>query len=150
MGTSANPLFGAPNAPGGGGPVYGGGTSTTNNPYLPAIPYGTTGQASGAAGNPYSTFLAYGAPAAPPSQVGTPATGGVGSVAGGGVSPTGIPQAGAPLNPAEQNSLNISLGKTYGQGLGGLIEQFLSSGAGYNPQVLQALVAQLQPTFEQN
>ncbi len=147
MGTSANPLFGNGNI---GMPPSYGGTSTTNNPYMPQIPY--AGSSSSGATNPYSTFPAYGSPYGTPGaapQVGTPATGPVGGVAGGGTNPTGIPQAGAPLNPGEQNSLNISLGKTFGKGLGGLIEQFLSSGAGYNPQVLQALVAQLQPQFQQ-
>jgi hypothetical protein len=149
MGSAANPLFGSPTVPGS-GPVYGGGTSTTNNPYMPAIPY--SGAPSSTAANPYSSFPAYGSPYGTPGatpQVGTPATGPVGGVAGGGTNPTGIPQAGGPLNPGESNSLNISLGKTYGKGLGGLIEQFLSGGAGYNPQVLQALVAQLQPQFQQ-
>jgi hypothetical protein len=148
MGSLASPLMipGAANPSGTNvsmpAPFSGAPTSVSGNnpnPYMPSV--GTT-TATGA--NPYAgSFGAYGFGGTPPTQTGT---------AGGSTAPTtptitGIGQTGQPLTPSQQNSLNISLGKDAGAGMGTLIEQFLNSGAGYNPQVLQQLIAQLQPQF---
>jgi hypothetical protein len=111
---------------------------TGTNPYMPGMnpaqnpnPY-----ASGSGG-----FSAYG--------FGAPG----GGTSGGGTVPTSpnipginIGNTGA-LNPSQTSALTSQLDKTYGKGMGALLQQFLSSGAGYNPQVLQQLFAQLQPQF---
>lgn len=41
--------------------------------------------------------------------------------------------------------LSGELNDAYGKGLGGLLQGFLSTGAGYNPAVAQALINQMQP-----
>jgi hypothetical protein len=53
-----------------------------------------------------------------------------------------------PMSQQQQDKLFKELDKTYGGGMASLIMKFLMGGAGYNPQVLQNLTAQLQPGFE--
>jgi hypothetical protein len=47
--------------------------------------------------------------------------------------------------PAVNQHLLDSLNKTYGSGVGDLLYGFLVNGAGYNPAVAQALIAQMAP-----
>lgn len=120
------------------------------NPYMPA-----TGSTTATQANPYAgSFGAYGFPGSPSTPA--PTTGAMTSTAGGGTAPTtptitgigGTSGTGtSSLTPSQQNSLNISLGKDASPGMSQLIQNFLNSGAGYNPQVLQQLIAQLQPQF---
>jgi hypothetical protein len=51
------------------------------------------------------------------------------------------------LSQHNQGELFKNLEKTYGAGVAQLMINFLQGGAGYNPQVLQNLIAQLQPQF---
>jgi hypothetical protein len=151
MGSLASPLMipGAANPSGTNvsmpAPFSGAPTQTNApNPYMPNVSPGSNPTSTA---NPYAgSFGAYGFPGSP-----APTSGAMTSTAGGSAPTTptitGIGQTGQPLTPSQQNSLNISLGKDAGAGMGTLIEQFLNSGAGYNPQVLQQLIAQLQPQF---
>jgi hypothetical protein len=105
--------------------------------------------------NPYAgSFGAYGFGGTPSTPA--PTGGAMTSTVGGGTAPTtptitgigGTSGTGtSSLTPSQQNSLNISLGKDASPGMSQLIQNFLNSGAGYNPQVLQQLIAQLQPQF---
>ena len=119
------------------------------NPYMPTMnpaqnpnPY-----ASGSGG-----FSAYGfVPSGATSTSGGGTSGG--GTSGGGTVPTSpnipginIGNIGS-LTPSQTSALASQMDKTYGKGMGALLTQFLSSGAGYNPQVLQQLFAQLQPQF---
>jgi hypothetical protein len=60
---------------------------------------------------------------------------------------------GGPLGLGEgatgMKTLQQNLDKVFGNGVGNAITQFLGSGAGYSPQILQQLFAQLQPGFAQ-
>jgi hypothetical protein len=57
---------------------------------------------------------------------------------------------GRPTGPAYQDELARSLQAAgYKGGTGTALAQFLSSGAGYNPAVANALIAALQPQFQQ-
>jgi hypothetical protein len=63
---------------------------------------------------------------------------------GGGGGPLGLGETFAGAQQLQHN-----LGKVFGSGVGDAITQFLMSGAGYSPQILQQLFAQLQPGFAQ-
>jgi hypothetical protein len=49
------------------------------------------------------------------------------------------------LTPTQQSQMLSSLSKTYGAGIAGQIMQFLQSGAGYNQQAVNNMLASLQP-----
>jgi hypothetical protein len=49
------------------------------------------------------------------------------------------------MTPAQQQSMLSSLSKTYGAGPAQAIMQFLQSGAGYNQQAVNNMLASLQP-----
>lgn len=121
---------------------------TSNNPYAVLSPNSPVP----ASGSPTSTFPAYGSPygstAVPgsvsPTSTGAPGSGIVGSGTGsGGTTP------GSPSSTYTNSNLLRNLQHTYGQGIGSSLYNFLNSGAGYNSQVLSAMVAQLQPQFTQ-
>ena len=52
------------------------------------------------------------------------------------------------INPADNAALLKNLQKMYGKGVGSTLYQFLVSGAGYNPNVVQAEIQQMQPQIE--
>ena len=162
MGTVANPLLmstipGATNPSGSPitQPIVGGSGagSTGQNPYMPQVPSSGSGSATN---NPLSPLPV---PTSGPTKTATaplPATGFPALNSPFGTSPgaPGTPGSspiqsglGGSLTPAQNTALARNLEKTYGQGIATLMMNFLNSGAGYNPQVLAALVAQLQPQF---
>jgi hypothetical protein len=132
-------------------------TGTTGNPYINTpVPGGANTPVSR---NPYDmNFSAYTPPVSSLPTIGGAPTpysavpGSPNTFTGGGV--TGAyGTMGGPLGLGESSqgfqSLQSTLDKTYGAGTGNALVQFLASGAGYSPQVLQQLFAQLQPGFEQ-
>jgi hypothetical protein len=156
MSALANPLMipGASNPSGSSismpAPFSGSTGVTQTNPYSSTVSPSTTG---GAAPNPYaSSFGAYGFTGQPSTTTPAPVGGTTNSTspliaAGTGQTPgaggTGSGSGSLTNNPA----LTRNLDKTFGAGIGGVLQQFLASGAGYNPQVLQQMIAQLQPGF---
>jgi hypothetical protein len=57
---------------------------------------------------------------------------------------------GFPTDPKGQQQLLNNLNQTYGHGMGTLLYNFLSSGAGFNQDAINNLIASLQPGFERN
>jgi hypothetical protein len=106
----------------------GGTNPSQHNPYVPATSTGG--------------FGAYGFPPGSSSTTGTPGSGSSSSTIPG-INVGNI----SDLSSGDMGSLLNKLDKTYGKGMGDLLAKFLSSGAGYNPQVLQQMFAQLQPGF---
>lgn len=157
MATGSMPLAGDPNSAAliglspsanlGGGPVggYGGfpGTPTTSiggggNPFLPT-PSGGTNMPSTT--NPAASFAAN-SPGGGVNVSGLDLTGLI--TGGGGSGAAGIPN---------WNWGDVSRGLSqagYKSGTADLLAQFIASGAGYNPQVAQALIAQMQPGVSRN
>jgi hypothetical protein len=144
MGTSTfNPLM---TSNPGGSPVSFPSTPNAQNPYMPAVPGGPPSSPTNA--NPYAAggFPAYGFSGTSGSSLPT-----IGSP----VTSSGTPgygTTGGPLGLGEgltggMQTLQKGLDKIYGSGIGNALTQFLASGAGYNPQILQQLFAQLQPQF---
>lgn len=148
MGTTPNPIYAGliPGGnPTGSGISTGAPQASTAQSYSPSmIPTGGTSPIA----NPFNVSANTSTGAAP-----TFSANGAGSaspiIPGSSSSSTGIsgagPSVGTPNNTAVQNNLN----SLYGKGIGSLIGQFLQSGAGYNPQALQSIIAQLQPQFAQ-
>lgn len=147
MGGTANPVWSMQNP----GAMPNTGTGTSNSA-VPIVPFANPSQTNQ---NPYGGFPAYGSPygnPTPPTSIGV-SPGTSSAPGGGGSTPGNLVGAGTggvgSLTPGQLKALGSQLDKTYGKGMGALLEQFLSSGAGYNPQVLSDLVAQLQPQFAQ-
>jgi len=123
-------------APFSGGTTASGGST---NPYMNPVSTSTTASPT----NPYAgSFGAYGFPGntSAPSPVGVGTTPNAPNIIGTG---TGSGN----LTGGQNKALESQLDKTYGKGMGALLLQFMNSGAGYNPQVLQQLFSQLQPQF---
>jgi hypothetical protein len=122
-------------------------SSSGQNPMLPSGP--TSPGSAPSTPNPYGSspsgsFPAYGfgTPSSTLPTIGSSgAPGGYGG--GGGVLGLGVGSQGG------FSQLQKGLDTIYGSGVGNMLTQFLASGAGYNPQVLQQLFAQLQPQFAQ-
>lgn len=121
-----------------GGPIgIGGGT----NPFLPSGATGGVNMPS--VSNPAASFAAN----SPSGGVNVPGLDLTGLITGGGGAgggATGIPN---------WNWGDVSRGLSqagYKSGTADLLAQFIASGAGYNPQVAQALIAQMQPGVSRN
>lgn len=109
------------------------------NPYLPMN--STQPQPVASSANPYAgSFGAYGF-----NPTGTTTPGGGTTVAPS--TNIGTTGTGSTASNTNSSALSRNLDKTFGAGIGGMLQNFLTSGAGYNPQVLQQLFAQLQPQF---
>lgn len=117
---------------------------------------GTSPSGTGLFGLPASNFSAFGGITVP--GVGFPGmTGGPNTAPGAnnqyGFNPnTGLPTFGAPgigASPATQGPFpqidTNALKKLYGSGVGGALSQFLNTGAGFNPQVIQAQINEAMP-----
>jgi hypothetical protein len=148
MGTVANPLFSS-FVPGM-NPT--GNQISLHNPYTntkganPLLPQANLSPNVAGSGNPYDVVPSTGAF---PANAGPYATTGAGSVTGPGTA-SGNPNIGgfAQLDPAKANQLYQDLSKTYGAGTAQAIWQFLQSGAGYNQNAINNLLASLQPGIQ--
>lgn len=124
-----------------------GGTSTGQNPLMPAVPGGPLSPAT-----PYSNYNfsanvgPYSNPSTAPLPVGNVNTGNnpqnapVNAVAAG---------LGDPTTNKGQHDLWGNLKNTYGEGMATPLENFLNTGAGFNQQAINQLLAALQPGFNQ-
>lgn len=114
-----------------------------SNPFLPRGSTGGTSMPD--ITNPVSSFPANtggDGNLAPPLDI----TSLLGLTGGGGIGPKGYPTG--TIGGANFANLGKGLsGAGYKDGVANLLAQFLFSGAGYNPQVAQALLAQMQPTI---
>lgn len=153
MGAIANPILEQMYPQYGGGAVpssNSGSTGSAQNPLLSTTATAPNSSAPGSS-NPYaagfsansSPYSSTGGTALPttltsPSTVPAGTTGsGLSSLFGiGGTTPQGIKE------------LYNTLSKTYGPGVGDLISNFLTSGAGYNQQAINNMLASLQPGIE--
>lgn len=160
MGAIANPLvqpppnsganmvgWGVPTSPGSGGVKSASGT----NPYMPFI-NPTAATSSGTNPNPYAAGF-------PANEGGYP----TGNPAGSGSSGSTPPAFGGDkgLGPVSQNAQNLgfpadnrgqkelftNLKNTFGEGMATTLMNFLSSGAGFNQQAINNLIAAMQPGF---
>lgn len=114
----------SPITPGGGTTAIGGGS----NPFLPALPSGQTAM-------PMTTTAG-----SMPANTGT---------GPGATNPTvgALPNF-APGSPQANAVYRSLMSQGIPSGIASLITQFLGSGAGYNPDVAKALIAQMQPSIE--
>lgn len=158
---NANPVGGMNNGLNLSGAWASGGFNTTGQPSSSGYNsfYGTgtntPTNSSSLFGVPTNQFPAFGTPSVGGSTVpfnGMPATS-PGANNNFGFNPsTGLPTIGGPglgvqsanQGPFPQIDTN-QLKKLYGNAIGGALTQFLNSGAGYNPQVVQALINQAMP-----
>lgn len=127
--------------------------ATTNQSVNSLVPGGTntqqtplnTNPAVFGANNPYMTAPMPGSPSANPYASTVPGS----AVPGGTAMPYSSATIPTPnIGTPPTNLLNQELTSVYG-GLGPTISSLLSSGGGYNPQVIQALLAQMQPGIQQ-
>lgn len=122
--------------------------TTSQNPTGAALPYG--GAPSTGSLNPFIPAFGTNANVRSASTAATSAGAGNSGTTMYNTSATQIPS----LNVASSSDIDFgnligSLTGTYGEGLGDTLANFLNSGAGYNPVVAQALIAQMQPQIEQ-
>jgi hypothetical protein len=151
MSTITNPLWtslvpgAAPSNPTGNQiNLSGSGGSTGSNPLLPPTPTAATAPTSM---NPYTAgFSANAGPYAPTNLAGPPVPGApttnVGQAA---ASPIGGMST---MSPKDLSRLFDSLKKSYGDGPAHAILDFLTSGAGFNQQAINNMLAALQPGIE--
>jgi hypothetical protein len=147
--------FGSPVSLSGGNPmmpqVPSGVTSTVNNPYSGGVStptnssntaLTTSGITFGADQSPYGAPVVPGggSPTVPPNN---PTAGSVGV--------NSISQSlGAPSTTQGQHQVWSGLAKTYGAGFATALQNFLNSGAGFNQDAINNLLAALQPGFNQD
>lgn len=123
----------------------GGSTVSGSNPLMPAVPSGATSPAM-----PYSTTT-FAANSSPYTSATGPAVPSATSTTGGNTFGQGTTVGNTIAgSPALQTSLNTTLGKNYGTGLASTIENFLGSGAGFNQQAINQVLAGLAPQDAQN
>ena len=120
--------------------VPGAGTSSGTNPLLlpPNLP------ASAPISNPYDTSVV---PTFGANSGGYSSTGG-GMIPTGGTGTSSGIGGFSSISPAEQQRLQKALTSAYGDGVAAQIMAFLNSGAGYNKQAVDNMLASLQPGIE--
>lgn len=148
LGGPVNPFM--PQSPGAGSTMP---TGWGNSPMIPGSG-GTSNFAGRPSYNPAaSSSSGGGTPGMGANQGGTQVGGGGLGVTGGGAGSggplgVGLLQSGEGSNAPGSPGFLRELKSTFGGGIGQVLFDFLQSGAGYNPQVLQALYAQEQPGIE--
>lgn len=115
-----------------------------SNVAVPGSPVGGIGPGVGSTQNPFMMSTA----GTGQNMPAFPANGYYGGSA------SAVPMTGQSVNNilgsgTNWNDMQNTLGKIYGSGPASAIISFLQSGAGYNPQVAQALIQQMQPQIEQ-
>ena len=110
-----------------GSPSIGGNT----NPFIPMVPSGQQ-----MPGSTNSLAMPANTEGATPADTGMTGQDLAGNLAGSSNVPTGW------------NAVYHDLKKRYGAGMGGLLMQFLKSGAGFNPEAMKALFASMGPQIE--
>lgn len=158
MGSTINPIFAnlyaaVPGANPTGNQLSLGGPSQTSTPGAnPLLPKQNLSPNAGTSGNPYDVVPGgAGSPNFPANAGPYASTGGAG-VTGPGAS-AGSPGiggqiAGQPTTATDWNNMYNQLKKTYGSGTAAALVDFLNSGAGYNQQAINNLLASLQPGVE--
>ena len=161
MGATMNPIFASGLVPGGMNPTGNqlalesvlSKSTTGQNSLLPQVNTSPSGPASS---NPYGivpTDVASSAPAFPANTGPYPSSTNLAPPAG---SPTtNVGQAASSpfsflqsMSPKDLSRLFDSLKKTYGDGMAHMLLDFLTSGAGFNQQAINNLLASLQPGIE--
>jgi hypothetical protein len=126
------------------------------NPFAPSFPTGQKMPGSTSPGTAPGTAPAPGGAPAPAniSAYSSPYSSSGATSALAGMQGVGIPQGNSPgtagpWGPGFNKDLAQSLQHTYYGGAGTDLAKFIAGGAGYNPNVAAALIAQLQPQFAQ-
>jgi len=109
-----------------------GGTGAGTNPMLPNVPTGTSTVRTG-------SLVPGGAMPANAGPYGATAATTAGQQFGG---------LSGPMSAKESKNFQSILNKAFGKGMGDMMFHFIQSGAGFNPQMLNNLLAAMQPGIE--